>query len=131
ERREELVKRLWLAVAIAACTHGEHRAAREAYNAGVGLLQARDFEGAEKKLVEARNEAGVDPELRFRAAYDLGIAYAAHADKTQAGEGADLAKALELEQQAVSWFFDAQRLRGDDADTKTNLAIARARAAAI
>jgi len=120
-----------LAVSLFACSKGEHRSAREAYNAGVAAIKAGDFETAEKKLVEARNDAGVDPELRFRAAYDLGIAYAAHADKTKAGENADLAKALELEQQAVSWFFDAQRLRTDDADTKTNLAIARARAAAI
>jgi hypothetical protein len=118
-------------VVVVACTKGEHRAAREAYNEGVALLKSGDFEAAEKKLLESRADAGVDPELRFRAAYDLGVAYAAHADKAKAGQDADLAKALELEQQAVSWFFDAQRLRKDDADTKTNLAIARARAAAI
>src|SRR5262249_9311048 len=43
----------------------------------------------------------------------------------------DLAKALELEHQAVSWFSDAARQRKDDADTQTNLAIVRARASAI
>ena len=125
------MRKLLFLLVVVACTKGEHRSAREAYNAGVAAIKAGDFETAEKKLVEARNDAGVDPELRFRAAYDLGVAFAAHADKTKAGENADLAKALELEQQAVSWFFDAQRLRDDDADTKTNLAIARARAAAI
>ncbi len=122
---------LVVVVAIVACAPGEHRAARERYNEGVRLLAAGDFDGAEKALIDARNQAGVDPDLRFRAAYDLGLAYAAHADKTKAGEKADLAAALQQEQQAVSWFLDASRLHPDDADTKANLAIARARAAAI
>jgi hypothetical protein len=112
---------------IAACTRSEHRAPREKYNEGVDLLIKGDFEGAEKALLDARSTAGVDPELRFRAAYDLGMAYAGHADKLKAGEQPDLQKALELTQQAVSWFSDAARLRKDDADTQTNLAIMRAR----
>ena len=118
-------------VIIVACSPSEHRAARERYNEGVTLLASGDFAGAEKALIDARNQAGYDGELRFRAAYDLGLAYAAHADKTKSGENADLAAALEQEQQAVSWFLDAQRLRSNDADTKDNLAIARARVAAI
>ncbi|MGE5182560.1 MAG: hypothetical protein ACM31C_10880 [Acidobacteriota bacterium] len=118
-------------VVLVACAPSEHRAARERYNEGVKALAAGDFASAEKALIDARNQAGVDPELRFRAAYDLGLAYAAHADKTKAGEKADLSAALEQEQQAVSWFLDASRLHPDDADTKANLAIARARAAAI
>jgi hypothetical protein len=116
---------------LIACSHAEHRAARELYNEGAALLGKRDFANAETKLIESRNQAGVDPELRFRAAYDLGIAYAMHADEVKAGKDADLAKALELEGEAVSWFFDAQRLNKDDDNTKTNLAIARARKAAI
>jgi hypothetical protein len=125
-------------VLVIACSHGEHRAARELYNEGVELLGKRDFANAETKLIEARNQAGVDPELRFRAAYDLGVAYAMHADEVKGGQkssvpgqGPDLAKALELEGEAVSWFFDAQRLNKDDDNSKTNLAIARARKAAI
>ncbi|NVB82154.1 MAG: hypothetical protein HOV81_27480, partial [Kofleriaceae bacterium] len=118
-------------VGAVACTKGEHRAAREKYNEGVGLLVSGNHEGAEKALLEARSSAGVDPELRFRAAYDLGIAYAAHAEKLKSGEKPDLAKALELTEQAVSWFSDASRLRKDDADTKTNLAIVRARAQSL
>ena len=62
---------------------GEHRAARQKFNEGVGLLEASKYEDAEKALLEARSNAGVDPELRFRAAYDLGMAYAAHADKVK------------------------------------------------
>jgi Ca-activated chloride channel homolog len=120
---------LWLV--LVACGQSEHRAAREHYNSGIELLAKGDHEAAEKALLEARSLAGVDPELRFRAAYNLGLAYAAHADKVKTGENADLAKALELTQQAVSWFSDAARLRKDDSDTLANLAIVRARAQAI
>ena len=122
------------ALALAACGGKQHRAAREKYDHGVELLAKGDFAGAETALTEARADAGVDPELRFRAAYDLGLAYAAHAEQAKKpgkdGEP-DLTQALELEQKAVSWFFDAAQLRKDDDDTKTNLAIARARLRAI
>lgn len=118
-------------IIIAACTRGEHRAAREKYNEGVELLVKGDHDAAEKALLDARSAAGVDPELRFRAAYDLGMAYAAHAEKMKSGKDADLAKALELMEQSVSWFADAARLRKDDKDTQTNLAIVRARAQSL
>lgn len=116
---------------VAACSRGEHRAPREKYNEGVDLLVQGDYEAAQKALLDARSAAGVDPELRFRAAYDLGIAYAAHAEKMKTGESPDLQKALELTQQAVSWFSDAARLRKDDPDTQQNLAIVRARAQSL
>ena len=118
-------------VLIAACAPSEHRAAREKYNEGVALLAKGDHEAAQKALLDARSAAGVDPELRFRAAYNLGHAYAAHADKMKSGEQPDLAKALELMQQSVSWFSDAARLHKDDANTQANLAIVRARAQAL
>jgi hypothetical protein len=116
---------------VAACTRGEHRAAREKYNEGVELLVKGDHEAAEKALLDARSAAGVDPDLRFRAAYDLGMAYAAHAEKVKTGKDADLSKALELTEQSVSWFADAARLRKDDKDTQANLAIVRARAQSL
>ena len=53
---------------VAACDPGEHRAARDKYNEGVALLAKGDLDGAEKALLDARSQAGVDPELRFRAA---------------------------------------------------------------
>ena len=120
---------------IASCARGEHRAARVKYNEGVRELAKGDYAAAEASLIDARNQAGVDPELRFRAAYDLGVAYAAHAEQAKKpdpkGGEPDLTQALDLEEKAVSWLFDAQRLRKDDADTKTNLAIARARVQAL
>ncbi|HEX7835868.1 MAG TPA: hypothetical protein VF469_00315, partial [Kofleriaceae bacterium] len=117
----------WLPSALS----GEHRDARDKYNQGIAALARREYEAAEKALLDARSGAGVDPELRFRAAYDLGVAFAAHADQLRVGKDADLAKALELAQQAASWFGDAQRLRPDDTDTRTNLGIVRARIQAI
>jgi len=126
------MRALVIALLVAtACAKGEHRAAREKYNEGVGLLVKGDHEAAEKALLDARSAAGVDPELRFRAAYDLGMAYAAHAEKLKTGKEPDLNKALDLMQQSVSWFADAARLRKDDKDTQANLAIVRARAQSL
>ena len=125
------MRKLLLLVLIVACDKGEHRDAREKFNAGVDQLAAGKFEDAEKTLLEARSSAGVDPELRLRAAYDLGIAYAAHADQMKTGKDADLDKALELEQQALNWFSDAARQNKSDADTQANLAIVRARTQAL
>jgi hypothetical protein len=110
---------------------GEHRDARDRYNEGVAALATGEHEAAEKALLDARSRAGVDPELRFRAAYDLGVAFAAHADQVKTGKDADLAKALDLAQQAASWLGDADRLRPGHADTKANLGIVRARIQAI
>jgi len=110
---------------------GEHRPARLKYNEGVAAIAGSNYEAAEKALLDARSQAGVDPELRFRAAYDLGVAFAAHAEHARSGKDADLAKALELAHSARSWFSDAARLRPDDGDTKTNLQIMRARIQAI
>ncbi|HEY0190243.1 MAG TPA: hypothetical protein VGC42_03925, partial [Kofleriaceae bacterium] len=117
-------------VLLGACT-GEHRDARDKYNEGVAALVKGDHEAAEKALTDARGRAGVDPELLFRAAYDLGIAYGGHADKLRAGQDADLDKALALADQAVTWLQDARRLRPDDADAKANLAVMLARRQAI
>ena len=120
-----------MAIALLACAPSEHRKAREKYNEGVGYLAAQKLEAAEKALLEARSSAGIDPELRFRAAYNLGISYDAHAQKLKAGKEADLAKALELERQAVTWFSDAVRLNKGDRDAQDNLAIARLRSQAL
>ncbi|MBA3821799.1 MAG: hypothetical protein H0X17_23150, partial [Deltaproteobacteria bacterium] len=106
---------------LAACDRGEHRTARVEYNRGVAALASGDFEAAIKALLQARSQAGVDPDLRFRAAYNLGLAYAAQADKLRKEPDADLAKALEYAQQAASWLADASRQRPTDGDTKTNL----------
>jgi len=121
---------LLLACLVVGCI-GEHRDARDKYNEGVAALAKGEYEAAEKALLDARSQAGLDPELRFRAAYDLGVAFASHADQVKTGKDADLARALDLAQQAASWFGDADRLRPGHADTKANLGIVRARIQAI
>ena len=120
-----------LVIGSGGCAKSEHRAAREHYNQGIDLLAKGDHDGAEKALLEARDLAGVDPDLRFRAAYNLGLAYAEHADKAKGGESPDLEKVLELSQHAVDWFADAARLNKDDSNTLANLSIMRARVQAL
>ncbi len=117
--------------AVPACDRGEHREAREKYNEGVDAIANTKYDEAEKALLEARSSGGVDEELRYRSAYDLGMAYSAHADQMKTGKDADLSKALELENQAVTWFADAAHQRPSDGDAKANLGIARARAQAL
>ena len=123
--------RALIVLALVAGCGGEHRAARDVYNQGVAALAKGEYEAAQKLLLDARSQAGVDPQLRFHAAYDLGVAYAAHADQVKLGDKPDLARALDLAQQALSWFNDAARLRKDDPNTLANLAIVRARVQAI
>jgi len=123
--------RLWiLLLALAACSPGDYRPARTAYNNGVEALAASDWATAESELLRARSEAGVDPELRWRAAFDLGLAYAGHAASVATGEPPDLEQALELYGKSAGWFQDAIRNQ-DDADARANLEIVRARQQAI
>ncbi|HEY4059571.1 MAG TPA: hypothetical protein VGM39_23300 [Kofleriaceae bacterium] len=121
---------IMLLVSLVACG-AEHRDARDKYNEGVAALQKQDYEAAEKAFVEARSNAGVDPELQFRSAYDMGIAFAAHSDKVKQGDQPDLEKALELAQTGASWLADAARQRKDDPAVQANLAIVRAKVQAI
>jgi hypothetical protein len=121
--------RIVIVLAMLVACGGEYRPARDTYNEGVASLGGGDLEAAEKQLIEARSAAG------FRAAYNLGVAYAQHAQQARAGNGTegsgDLAKALELAQQSMSWFSDAARLRKDDPATQANLSIMRARVQAL
>jgi len=121
---------LALAMMIA-CAKSEHREARVKYNEGVAALAKGELEAATTALLDARNKAGVDPELRFRAAFDLGTVYAEQAAKLRRDPNGDLAKALDFAQQAASWLADASRQRPNDTATKKNLAIMRARVQAI
>ncbi len=129
--------RVWVASIVflfAGACRGEHRPARALYNQGVAKLAARDFDAAQKLLLDAFGQAGVDPDLRFRAAYDLGVAYTAASDQAKvgtpgapAGPKPDLGKALELAHHARSWFREALRIRPKDSAATANLAVIRAR----
>lgn len=129
--RSTICRAAAIALCVIAACGGEHRPARDTYNEGVAALARGEYEAAEKALLEARNLAGVDPELVFRATYDLGVAFAAHADQIRNDKDADLSKAVTLAETSRWWFGDAARLRPDHADTATNLGIMRARVQAL
>jgi Ca-activated chloride channel homolog len=93
---------------------------RALYNQATAQLAASNWEEAEKGLLEARDRAGADGELRYRAAFNLGLAYAGHAE-AKAAEGPQAA--IELLRQAAAWFRDAVRLREDDPDARVNLEV--------
>ncbi len=116
-----------LLAALTACSGGSERPARRTYNEGVTLLHAQAWDEAEAKLLAARSEAGVDPELRWRAAFQLGTALAGHAEQVAAAQPPELERAIELYGKAAAWFQDAARLRPDDLAAAENLEIVRLR----
>ena len=104
---------------------------RGMYNAGLGKLEAGDHESAADAFLAARDGAGPDAELRYRAAFNLGLALArgaggtadAGADEPAGGASAeDVRRAIAALRRSVAWFGDAVRLAppGDD-DARVNL----------
>ena len=120
---------------------GPQPTARGRYNEGLGHFGAGDFEAAAAAFLAARDEAGPDPELRYRAAFNLGLSLAgqvgfgtvdtaAPGDETASAGQADVGEAqppspeqvIETLRQSAAWFNDAVRLAppGDD-DARMNL----------
>ena len=107
---------------------------RGQYNLGLEQLAAGDPNAAAQAFLTARDEAGPDPELRYRAAFNLGLALAAQADFSPADDAAPPAdesdqneqasapQVIDLLRQSAAWFNDAVRLAppGDD-DARVNL----------
>jgi hypothetical protein len=116
---------LALAAATACAQAEDSRAARRTYNGAVAALAAGQWEEAQKGFLSARDEAGVDPELRYAAAYNLGLAHASHA---QTLEKEKPQEALDQLHQAAAWFRDAVRLRPEDSDARVNLEVVLRRA---
>ncbi len=110
---------LVLGGAIGACGLSEPDGfeARKKYNEAILLLQKQDFEAAQKKFLSARDEAGADAELRFSAAYNLGLSFTEDAQS----KPDDAETALSLLRQAAAWFRDAVRLSPDNEDARVNL----------
>ena len=99
--------------------------ARAMYNAGLEKFRAGDHEAAAEAFLDARDRAGPDPALRYRAAFNLGLALAAGAgdDQPAGGESADATRqTIATLRQSAAWFADAVRLAppGDD-DARVNL----------
>lgn len=82
------------------------------FNAGSAALVKGQFAAAERWLVTAARS--LDPELRFRALYNLGLSSLLQSRR-------DPAKRAELEQQAAARFREALLLQPASAATKWNL----------
>lgn len=126
---------LALALALAlvgGCAEGPERPARVRYNQGLAALAEGKLEDAVAAFLEARGDAGGDPELRLRAAYNLGLAHARRGEAAAAdGPERDLEAAIDAYQDAATWFSDALRLAPDDAEARANLERVQARVLAM
>lgn len=90
---------------------------RGRYNLGIEKLDANDTDAATDAFLTARDEAGPDPVLRYRAAFNLGFALA-----EGVAEDASPEDAIEQLRQSAAWFNDALRLAPpDDEDARINL----------
>ena len=114
--------------ACAALDGGDTRAARKTYNEALVALNGQQWEPAEKGFLTSRDEAGQDPELRYAAAFNLGMAYAGHAQSLAKEKPQE---AVGLLHQSAAWFRDAVRLRPDDNDSRVNLEVVLRRAQAM
>ena len=93
---------------------------RARYNAALALLEAGTADPAVAEFLAARDAAGPDQALRYRAAFNLGVALAAQADAAQAKPE----ETLTTLRSSAAWFRDAVRLApaGDD-DARINLEV--------
>jgi Ca-activated chloride channel family protein len=98
---------------------------REIFNLGVSALEAGNPEEAISQFEKARREAADDGELRFRAAYDLGLASAAQASALEADAPEEALRALYT---AADWFRDAIQQRPEHEDSRVNLDVVLRRA---
>ncbi len=108
--------------------------ARQRYNLGLEHLAAGDPTAAADEFLGARDEAGPDPALRYRAAFNLGVALAAQvplAALDADAEGSPEAAMATLRESAA-WFNDAVRLAPpDDDDARVNLELVSRRILAL
>ena len=90
---------------------------RARYNLGLTLLAEQDYENAASEFLAARDDAGPDPQLRYRAAFNLGIALAESVPAETPPE-----QAIDILRQSAGWFGDAVRLAPpEDDDARINL----------
>lgn len=95
----------------------EQLTARERYNLGLRHLVDADSDAAAEAFLSARDEAGPDPVLRYRAAFNLGFALAEGVAEDAAPE-----QAIDQLRRSAAWFNDALRLAPpDDEDARINL----------
>jgi len=96
---------------------------RERYNVGRERLAGGDPGAAADAFLSARDDAGADAELRYRAAFNLGLALAAQADVT----AEEPERAIGLYRDSAAWFADAARGGPEDDDARVNLELVQRR----
>ena len=100
---------------------------RGRYNLGLTQLAGAEYEAAAETFLAARDDAGPDPELRYRAAFNLGFALA-HG----VAEDAPPAEAIDTLRRSAAWFNDAVRLAPpSDDDARINLELVSKRVLAL
>lgn len=93
---------------------------RKLYNQAVGLIDAEQWDDAERRLSMAREKAGSDSAARYRATYNLGWVEVKRADGFI---GKQPEQALAYLKAAADWFREAVRLEPDEAGPRENLEI--------
>ena len=101
---------------------------REEFNRANRQLAAGEAVAAEAMFRDARRNATDDPELRYAATYNLGIAAVARADAVLAGAEPDAQEALDALYVAADWFREAASARPDALDPRYNLDVTLRRA---
>ena len=96
----------------------EQLSPRQRYNRGLESHRTGAWEEAAAAFLEARDEAGADTELRFRAGFNLGLA---HAENATALVESEPQEGMDRLRQSAAWFRDAVRLRPEDDDARVNL----------
>ncbi|MEM9489687.1 MAG: hypothetical protein AAGC55_11110 [Myxococcota bacterium] len=125
--------------AAAGCGRDDDGAARELYNQALSDLKGSNWDESIAGFVDARNSAGPDEELRFRAAFNLGLSYARKADQlASAGAAPELGgaasgenpleQAIEMLSHSAAWYRDASRMRPDDEEARQALEVVLRRA---
>ena len=101
---------------------------RERYNLALAQLEAGSFAEAADGFLAARDAAGPDPELRYRAAFNLGVALAGRADAAVDAP----TEAIDALRDSAAWFHDAVRLAPEgDEDARVNLELVLRRIAQL
>ncbi len=94
---------------------------RTRYNIALEEFDTGAIDSAVEGFLAARDKAGPDVELRYRSAFNLGVALAARADAEQAEEPE---RAIETLRTSAAWFNDAIRLAPEtDEDARVNLEV--------
>ena len=104
------------------CSIDDKNSPRIPYNAGTKMLRESEssLDDAIEKILQSRDQAKTDSELRQHAAFNLAYAYA---KKAMQLEQSDPDTAVSTYQQAASWFQDAIRITPTDIEARKNLEV--------